>query len=100
MACQFRMEAFSRFNDLPAGVKESQEEDANVVRGAVVSTNGTGVTAEGRAQHAAALDSQDLSWKKNDICRKCVVLVDNCFVMNFSGPGDQSPVAKTARERW
>ena len=72
-----------RFNELPAGVRQSQEEDTNIFRGAVVSIGGTGATPESRARHAAALDSQDLSWKNNEHRTKCVVLVDNCFVMNF-----------------
>ena len=75
-------------------------EDTNIFRGAVVSINGTGAAPEGRAQHAAVLDSQDLNWRKNEISQKCVVLVDNCFVMSFSDPGDHSPVAQTATEKW
>ena len=75
-----------RFNNLPAGVRHPQADDVNIVRGAVVSINGTGATPEGRAQHVAALDAQDLCWKKNEIGRKCVELVDNCFTMHFSDP--------------
>ena len=87
-----------QFNELPTGVTQPQVEDMNMFRGAVVITNGTGATPEGRAQHAAVLDSQDLSWRKNEIGGKCVILVDNCFVMHFSDSDDQSPVAQTATE--
>ena len=52
-----------QFNELPTGVRQPQVEDTNIFRGAVVSTNGTGATPEGRAQHASVLDSQDLSWR-------------------------------------
>ena len=39
-----------RFNELPAGVRQSQEEDTNIFRGTVLGINGTGATP--KAKHS------------------------------------------------
>ena len=89
-----------RCSELQTGTRQPQEDNNFFSPGAVLSMNGTGALSSDKAAYEISLSEKDSNWKRTEINRKFVILVDNCFPMYMSDPNDTSPMAQYATEEF